>query len=46
MGLESQRGLTGVGHSQLLGLQGETHLHIGDGQGTIGHQVELEAIPL
>lgn len=25
---------------------GETHLHAGDVQGTVGHEVELEVIPL
>ena len=41
MEFESQWVLSGVGRSQLLGPQGETHLHVGDVQGTIGHQVEL-----
>ena len=41
MQFEAQRVLSGVGRSQLLGPQGETHLHVGDVQGTIGHQVEL-----
>ena len=45
MQFEAQRVLSGVGRSQLLGPQGETHLHVGDVQGTIGHQVELEVIP-
>lgn len=45
MELESQQVLPGVERSQLLGPQGETHLHVGDVQGTIGHQFELGVIP-